>query len=80
MKVKDLINQLSKYNPNSDVLCYTEEEGLVAKKHIFRILHIEDVSKVNATKCRSNDHLPSLKFEESNLSEEHVLLNVVGDF
>lgn len=80
MKVKELIKELNKFNPNADVLCYSEDEVLVPKKHIFRILEIQDVSKVSATKNRTEDGVPSLKFEQSNLSEEHVLLNVISDF
>lgn len=41
---------------------------------------IDHISKVTATKCRTKENTPSLKFEESSLSEEHVLLNVIADF
>ncbi|MBK7808760.1 MAG: hypothetical protein KA270_09745 [Saprospiraceae bacterium] len=80
MKVKELIKELNKFNPNADVLCYTEDEGLFKKDNGFRLLMIDHISKVTATKCRTKENTPSLKFEESSLSEEHVLLNVIADF
>jgi hypothetical protein len=43
MKIKDLLEKLSKIDPNADVICYTEDESLLLDGHMFRVLEIESI-------------------------------------
>ena len=80
MKVSELINELQSLPQNAHVLCYTEDENLQAKGHMFRLLDIEEVSLTDATPIRGSDELPSFKLGKSETSEQHVLISVVSEF
>ncbi len=80
MKVKELIAELEKLNPEADVLCYTEDEQFIPDGHIFRLLDIETVSTSKARKRRGEDHIPTLKFGDSELAKDHILIQVLSDF
>ncbi len=80
MKVIDLIKKLQSFDPNLEVICYTEEEELLPKNHILRLMNIEDIQVTEAQKVRGDDGLPSIKLGQSNLSEKIVFINVVGQF
>jgi hypothetical protein len=54
MKIKDLLEKLSKFDPNAGVIFYTEDESLLLDGHIFRVLEIESLDSVVAEKCRSD--------------------------
>lgn len=80
MKVKQLIDLLEKYDRETDVLCYTEEEAHLSKRHGFRLFDIESIDIVEAEKRRGEDQVPSLKFGKSDLSEKHVIIQIISDF
>jgi hypothetical protein len=80
MKVRELIEKLQKLDGNLDVLCSTEDENLLAKKHLFRLLEITDVGIVEAEMHRGSDGLVSLKLEKSSFSQQHVIIEITGDF
>ena len=52
MKVADLVQKLKDLDPGMEVLCYTEDEGLLAKKSLFRLLDIESVEVSEAERLR----------------------------
>jgi hypothetical protein len=79
MKVKDLLKKLSKVDPNSDVICYSEDESLLLDGHIFRVLELESVDSVVAEKCRT-DGVGTLKIGKSDASKNLVTLNITTDF
>ena len=79
MKVKDLLEKLSKLDPNSDVICYSEDDSLLLDGHLFRVLEIESVNSVVAEKCRA-DGVATLKIGKSDASQNHVTLNITTDF
>lgn len=79
MKVKDLIKKLSTFDPNSDVICYSEDESLLLDGHMFRVLEIENLDSVMAEKCRV-DGIGTLKIGNSDISQNHVTLNITTDF
>jgi hypothetical protein len=79
MKVKDLLEKLSKVDPNSDVVCYSEDESLLLDGHIFRVLELESVDSVVAEKCRT-DGVGTLKIGKSDASKNLVTLNITTDF
>ena len=80
MKVRDLMNALGKMDPELDVLCYSEDEVLVAPGCGFRILDIEAVDCTKAQKVRLKDGSPSLKFEGGPAAQRLAVLNVISQF
>jgi hypothetical protein len=79
MKVKDLLEKLSKLDPNSDVICYSEDDSLLLDGHLSRVLEIESVNSVVAEKCLA-DGVATLKIGKSDASRNHVTLNITTDF
>ncbi|VVP66143.1 hypothetical protein [Pseudomonas fluorescens] len=47
MKVKDLINQLQKLDPNLQVLAACEDEGVVVQGYVVRPFEVTEVSSVS---------------------------------
>lgn len=80
MKVKELINKLGQLNPDTDVLCYTEDEALLPKGQLFRLLDIESVSEAEGEKCRLDDNTPYMKLGKGSASQKHVFIGVTGVF
>ena len=80
MKVKDLVKQLNKLDPELEVLCYSEDNDLLASKHGFRLLDINGVSIIEGEKRRGDDQIPSLKLGKTSLSQKHVVIEVTSDF
>lgn len=80
MKVKDLLVTLSKIDPNLDVVCYTEDDALLAGGHMFRLLDIENVSVSDAEKLRDSSGTPTLRLGKSESSSPIAFINVISDF
>jgi hypothetical protein len=80
MKVKELVEALGKLDPQLEVLCYTEEQDLLAKNHMFRLLDIESVEVSEGTQVRGQDGVPSLKLGKGDLSKKFAFINVMSDF
>ena len=80
MKVHELIKKLQKFDGNLDVLCITEDESLIAKNYIFRLLEITDISEIEAEKTRGEDGVASLKLHKTSYSQKHVIIDVTSDF
>ena len=80
MKVKELIQRLSQFDGELDVLCYTEEGDILPADHLFRLLEINGVSVAEGEKCRGDDQVPSLKFGQSPHGHGYVLIDITSDF
>ena len=80
MKVKDLLSKLSGFDSEQDVLCYCEDEGILPRKHGFRLFEIDDVTLTDAEKTRCGDGIPSLKLGKTERSAPHVLIDITLDF
>ncbi len=81
MKIKELIDALSAFDPENDVLCYCEEENISAPNHCsFRLFDIENIDVSDAEMIKDNNYIPSLKFGKTKHSIPHVLINIVSDF
>lgn len=80
MKVKDLLSKLSTFDPEQEVLCYCEDEGILPPKHGFRIFEINHIDLTEAEKRRCEDGIPSLKLGKTEHSAPHVLIDVTSDF
>jgi hypothetical protein len=80
MKVKELIKQLNQIDPDLEVLCYSEDSNLLASKHGFRLLDIDNVSIIEGKKRRGDDQIPSLKLGKTPYSQKHAVIEVTSDF
>ena len=80
MKVKDVLAKLKGFDPESDLLCYCEDEALLSPGISFKLFEIDDISSSEGEKTRLSDHTPSLKFSKSSASANHVLLEITADF
>jgi hypothetical protein len=79
MKVRELIAQLQKLDQQLEVLCYTEDDALLAPKHGFRLLDIVEISVVEGEKLRGDDQIPSLKLGKGPHSQTHAIIEVTSD-
>lgn len=80
MKVKDLLTRLNTFAPESDVICYCEDENPVLNMPGSIIFEITSVSSVEAQKGRNEGGVPFLKFNKTEYSEPHVLIEITSDF
>ncbi len=80
MKVKDLLSKLSSFDPEQDVLCCCEDEGIRPPKHGFRLFEINDVALTEAEKTRCEAHIPDLKLGKTECSGPQVLIDITLDF
>ena len=80
MKVRELIEALSAFDGELDVMCYTEAEDLVPAGHMFRLLDINGVDASDGEKRRGDDRVPTLILGRSAISTRHVFLNVTPEF
>lgn len=79
MKVKELMDALGKYDPDPDVICYSEDEQVLPPRHLFRLLDLDSVDIVEGERQRDDNGAPSLKIGKSNAAMKHVILNVTTD-
>ena len=83
MKVKELITKLNDLSPELDVLCYTEDEGLLENGHLFRLLDFTIDQKIqvsDAQKARDDNGVPTLKLGKSKYSQKHALIDITSIF
>jgi hypothetical protein len=80
MKVKDLQKKLSELDPESDLLCYSEDESLQTSETVFRVFEIDSLDVVEAEKSRTKKETPTLILEKTKASTKIVLLNITLDF
>ncbi len=80
MKVKELLEKLSKVNQDIDVICSCEDLGIPPENHILMLFNIVSVDIVEAEKGRSEDRIPLLKFGKSPTSKKHIILEITSDF
>lgn len=79
MRVSELQKQLSKFDPELDILCYTEDARFVKGGAGFTLLDINDVTVMHGKRMRL-DGTPTLKLGKGPNSVELVVLEVTADF
>lgn len=80
MKVKELIAQMHRFEPEMEVFCYSEDEALLPQGHGFRLLDIVEISTLDGTRVRGSDGIPSMKIGNTPESSVCMVLEVTGDF
>jgi len=63
VKVRELQEQLSKLDPELDVVCYSEDEGLLAESRGFILFDMLAISTAEAERLRLEDGTSYLKLE-----------------
>ncbi len=80
MKVRRLIEELEKLDPEMAVLCYTEDPDLLAENQGFKLFEIEGVQGSEGERSKTDDGIPTLKLGRGPHSEKLAILNVTADF
>ncbi len=80
MKVKDLISELEKIDPNLEIYGYSEDESIATAKKPFRFFFVDSVSINLATLSRDANGSPQAKFDSSPGSQKLALITMVADF
>lgn len=80
MKVRELQQHLGKLDPELEVLCYSEDENLLAEGQLFRLLGIESITTVDGEQVRLDDGTPYLTVGKSPSSVVLAILEVTTTF
>lgn len=80
MTVRELIAKLSALDQDLQVVCYTEDEELLAPGHIFRLLAIVDVDVAEGEKLRDSKGHPTMKLGSSPDATRLAVLDVTAHF
>lgn len=79
MKVKELIEQLQKLNPETYIVCYSGDEELRSFRGPISIFEINDASETRAELGRSKAGVPMLKFEDTEKATSIALIEITSD-
>ena len=80
MNVRELISRLNKYDPDMEVLAYSEDESLLKSGRGFIVFHVQDVADTQGEMTRLKDNTPSMKFGRSPSSKDYVTLDITAEF
>ena len=80
MKVRELQEQLSKLDPQLEVICYCEDEKLANESRRFILLDVVAVNTTEAKRLRLDDGTPYLKFGKGPDASTIATLEVTTDF
>jgi len=79
MKVRELVEKLKNLDGELEVICITEDEELLPKNLLLRLLEITDVVVTEAETYRNNEQVPSLRIVNSPASQKYVVIEVTAD-
>ncbi|MCB2427985.1 hypothetical protein [Methylophaga pinxianii] len=79
MKVKELIEKLSKLDGALEVLCYTEDPLLVGKSNLVKALDIADVSETKLEVSRNESGEVQLNFTGKESQRAFALIEITAD-
>ncbi len=80
MKIRELQEYLGKFDPELDIMCYSEDEKALSEERGFVLFDILDVNVSEAKRVRLEDGTPYLKFERGPNSVAMVTLEITSDF
>lgn len=80
MKVRELQEKLSEFDPELNVLFYSEDHNVLVKGRGFVLFDIETITKTEAEIFRLDDGTPYLKFEKGKNSKPVLVLESTSDF
>lgn len=79
MKVRELIDILSKLDPSSDVYCYCVDESPQKLDRSSSIFFIESADESMAISDRNDNDEPTILFGSGSGSRKLALLNITAD-
>ena len=80
MKVRELQEQLSKLDPELDVVGFSEDESFLVKGRGFIVLDVVAVTTTEVPRLRFDDGTPYLVFDKGSASTAIAALEVTSDF
>ncbi len=80
MKVRELQELLSRLDPELEVICYCEDEDLLAKDREFTLFDILEISTTEVERLRLKDGSRYLKFDRGTASQTIAMLEITSDF
>ena len=80
MKVRELQDQLRRIDPDLDVVCYSEDEGLLIEGRAFVLFDVSAVDTAKIERRRLDDGTSYLSFDRDSASETIVMLEITSDF
>ncbi|MFW6118609.1 MAG: hypothetical protein ACOC6R_03855 [Chloroflexota bacterium] len=80
MKVRELQEQLSKLDPELDVMCYSEDKGLLVEGRSLILFDVIAVSRAEAEQLRLANGTLYLRFERGPKSAAIATLEVTSEF
>jgi hypothetical protein len=80
MKVKELQERLDALDPELEIVCYSEDQDLLAEGRGFVLLNIADLNTTNAERMRLDDGTPYLKLGDGPHSSTIATLEVTTAF
>jgi hypothetical protein len=78
MKIKELIAELQKLDPNLNVLCSSEDPNGLPQGHAFKLFEIESVAVVEAESTRL-DGKPYFKLGPGSGAQRYSLIQITND-
>lgn len=82
MKVKDLLSQLSKLDPNLELYGYINDSCLIAKESPYHVLSIENIDVSIIESKRDGKGTPIFTFSEAEAkgARKVAFINLSADF
>ncbi|WP_407412480.1 hypothetical protein [Acinetobacter sp.] len=80
MKVKELIAELQKLNPEHNIYAVCEDQELVGNHKLFEVFMLESVNSAKFIGKRDANDMPVIKFDNGPESTEQVFLNLMYRF
>ena len=82
MKVKDLIAQLNKLDPDLELYGYTDDDSLATSERAYHVFSIEGADISVIQRERDNNGRPVFRFSniEARESRKVAFINVTTDF
>lgn len=80
MKVKELMAELKKLNPDQEVYAYVEDEFMDAKKDAFGFFSVDSVGETKATLFRDSQHKPQINFGDGQSGQQLAIVSLIADF
>ena len=80
MKVTELAARLGELDPELEIVCYTEDEDVLLRGHLFRLLDIERVDVGEGEQLRDDQGVATLKLGRRPHSQPLAFLYVTSRF
>ncbi len=80
MKIKDLIKELQKLDPELDVYVLSEDEEITQGRNIAEVFGIKDVNSAIVEAGRDENNKPQFTFYPVEKGREICFINFTADF